>query len=313
MSLDEQGLKRPMASASTVHGDCLVTFTQALPAEPLRPYISGYQFVELTGPPGAEITDYAYPSWANLRLLFDGEDWSVAIGARIYEPAERLVLFGPLSHAARITCKTPCRRVAVGVTPLGWARLFRRDASAYADRLTPLGDLIGADADLTAEALAARPEPEPAFEVLDALLAPRLAASTPPSIEVQRMHDLIMSDEMIEVSDFAERLGMSTRHAARLCAEVFGFAPKLLFRRRRFLRTLNALREPGDTPWRSRLDASYHDQPQFSRDFRAFMGMSPSEFFARPRPMMEASHCARAAVLGVGIQGLQPPIRGSAG
>lgn len=297
-----------MASASTEHGECRITFTQTLPAPPLRPYVSGYQFVDLAGPPGSVITDYAYPGWANIRMLFEGESWSVELGQRSYAPAERLVLFGPLSRAARITCPIPSRRIAVGVTPLGWARLFARDASNYTDRLTPLVDILGGEAQATADALAEDPRPQAAFEVLDALLLPRLSASADPPVEILRMHDLIMSDEVIEASEFADRLGMSTRHAARLSAEVFGFAPKLLLRRRRFLRTLNALREPGETPWRTRLDPSYHDQPQFSRDFRAFMGMSPSEFFANPRPMMEASHRARAAVLGVGIQGLQPPI-----
>lgn len=298
-----------MASASSDHGSCRVTFTQTLPAPPLRSYISGYQYVEIDGPRGSEIVDYAYPGWANLRLLFEGEPWDVSIGDASYAPAPRHALFGPLSRAARIVSRAPSKRIAAGITPLGWATLFRADACRYADRLTPAASVFGDRVAATAAALTKRPGAPLAFGELDALFMPLLERAEPPSVEVLRMHDLLMSDEVIEAAEFADRMGLSTRHAARLSAEVFGFPPKLLLRRRRFLRTLDALRGAGPEPWRLRLDPTYHDQAQFSRDFRAFMGMSPTEFFARPRPVMEASHRARAAVLGVGIQGLQPPIR----
>jgi len=55
------------------------------------------------------------------------------------------------------------------------------------------------------------------------------------------------------------------------------------------------------------MDAQYHDQAHFNRDFHDFMGMSPSNYLALPRPISRAAVRARAEALGQPLQVLQGP------
>ena len=71
-----------------------------------------------------------------------------------------------------------------------------------------------------------------------------------------------------------------------MCKRYFGFTPKKLLQRQRFLRSLaQYMLEPSLT-WSDALDDQYYDQPQFVRDFRSFMGMSPRAYADLPHPIL---------------------------
>jgi AraC-like DNA-binding protein len=44
------------------------------------------------------------------------------------------------------------------------------------------------------------------------------------------------------------------------------------------------------------IDEGYADQPQFTREFKYFMGMSPRAYFARQTPLTTAAAVARKAL-----------------
>jgi len=59
--------------------------------------------------------------------------------------------------------------------------------------------------------------------------------------------------------------------------------------------------------WIDTLDYHYYDQAQFTRDFKAFMGIGPRDYAARPKPILGAAAMARAAAAGAAVQGLHKP------
>jgi methylphosphotriester-DNA--protein-cysteine methyltransferase len=61
----------------------------------------------------------------------------------------------------------------------------------------------------------------------------------------------------------------------------------MLLRRQRFLRSLTDFTVDPSLKWVGALDAAYHDQAQFVRDFREFMGMTPTEYGQRDKPVVE--------------------------
>ena len=50
--------------------------------------------------------------------------------------------------------------------------------------------------------------------------------------------------------------------------------------------------------WSAALDGQYYDQAQFVRDFRAFMGMTPSEYAEMPHPILDRIIAQRMADQG---------------
>lgn len=80
-----------------------------------------------------------------------------------------------------------------------------------------------------------------------------------------------------DITRVASGLGVSTRHLRRLFADHVGLGPAAFLRLRRFADALQLLsRAPAlaDVAHRAR----YFDQSHFSRDFRAFAGMTPQDY-----------------------------------
>jgi AraC-like DNA-binding protein len=115
-------------------------------------------------------------------------------------------------------------------------------------------------------------------------------------------------DPQIEtVTDLTDHVGMNVRSLERLSRRAFGFPPKLLLRRQRFLRSLARFMLDPSLTWLSTLDYQYHDQSHFVRDFKRFMGMSPSAYAKLDKPILIAAARARMEIAGAAVQGLHNP------
>jgi hypothetical protein len=90
----------------------------------------------------------------------------------------------------------------------------------------------------------------------------------------------------------------------------FGFPPKLLLRRQRFLRMLGTLHARPYDEWPDFIDPQYVDQSHMIRDFGFFLGMPPRRYFAMDRPILRAATMGRAAMFGQPLQGLHLPRKG---
>jgi AraC-like DNA-binding protein len=103
------------------------------------------------------------------------------------------------------------------------------------------------------------------------------------------------------------RVGASQRTIERICHRAFGFSPKLLLRRQRFMRSLSQFMLDPTLKWIGAIDWQYHDQAQFVRDFREFMGMSPREYANTPHPVLEKFIQMRARLAGAPVQTMDRP------
>jgi AraC-like DNA-binding protein len=269
-----------------------------LPAPPLRELITAYYVVDV--PLGHHLVDYLHPEWANIRFVLQG-DWGWSIQGAPPFSAQRGALFGPTDRTATITASGGLL-IGVGLLPLGWARLIGEDAGLYANRGVDLsGVLPGADA-LWAD-LTGRDEAQQVVR-LDAYFSARLAVGKAPDPVIAQAHRALMVGDIGDVERFAAEAGIPVRRLQRLCRKTFGFAPKPLLRRQRFLRTLDQISRAADRPLSEGLDTGYYDQAHFIRDFRAFMGMTPTAYFALPREVLRRAAAERTRVVGASLQGL---------
>ncbi len=253
----------------------------------------------------ARVTDYLQPEWANIRF-FCGSTPEAQIGATQVNGA-RFVGTGPSALPCRFSLG-PVRMWGVGFLPLGWARFFDADASKCANMICDgaAHPAFGHFAGLT-DTLC---DPEATLDEQYAAMVAAMALAMRPCRDEQRIarvHTALVSGDHASVHDLADACAMSVRTLERVCMRYFGFAPKLLMRRQRFMRSLTNFMLHRGTRWTEAMDDHYHDQAQFTREFREFMTMNPSEYAALDHPILTSFMEARARVWGSAAQTLDTP------
>lgn len=277
-----------------------------LPAPALRRYFTSYYFVEIATPGGVELDDLLYPEWASARFMLDGMIPASLVPDPV-APVPRASMTGPTSRACHVRCSY-ARLAGIGMLPLGWGRFVGSSASRCANAVfdveTDTGfALFGA---IWQDVQRLQDHREIA-DVFDRHLLAALGPENDREDEIERVHAALADPEITDVGHLAARVNLNSQYVERLCRRVFGFPPKRLLRRQRFLRSLAPRMLDPALKWVKVLDASYHDQAHFSRDFRDFMGMSPRAFLDMPRPISKAALRARAEALGQPLQVLHGP------
>jgi AraC-like DNA-binding protein len=172
----------------------------------------------------------------------------------------------------------------VDLTPLGLSLLLDRPLGDLANLAVPLDEVLGRT-DLAAR-LVDRPGWAARFELLDTLIATRLAAAAPPRGDVWWAWDqLVTTHGAVEVGALSERLGCSRRHLSTRFREHVGLPPKTVGRILRFRRALTLVESAARPPWAEvAATAGYYDQSHLVRDVREFAGMTPGELVAARLP-----------------------------
>jgi methylphosphotriester-DNA--protein-cysteine methyltransferase len=133
----------------------------------------------------------------------------------------------------------------------------------------------------------------------------------PDEARIVALHRALVDPEVKTVAELVERAGGSQRTVERLSHRAFGFAPKLLLRRQRFLRSLAHYVLDPSLKWIGALDDQYHDQAQFVRDFHQFMGMTPRQYAAMDKPILGAIMRERTRFAGRAVQAFDSPEGGA--
>ncbi|MEN2786284.1 hypothetical protein ABC969_07615 [Sphingomonas qilianensis] len=282
------------------------------PANDLADYITGYHVYCADTRHRGQV-DWFLPGAASIRIAIDAEPFSVSIARRTFDPVPQVSLFGPTSHALRAVTNSGIL-IGFGISALGWSRLIDQPAAAFRDRVAPLATAVAGDfGPRLYAALQATDREGQVAPVLDALLREQLtplhhprgaACAQRDDALVRQLMAFIARDGSIEIGHIAATLGLEPHALRRLAVRHFGFPPKLLVRRARFLRSFLRILGPGHTIDYGKLDQSYFDLPHFLRDANTFLGTTPRRFLARSTPFLDASLRARAAVLGAPTQAL---------
>ena len=288
--------------------DCQVQVRFHLPPPELQPYFTTFYHVDIAVSGGARIVDRLHPEWANLRFYAFGDptadrhDGTQLAGTSF--PAT-----GPSSKAVRFEVAGAARLWGVGLLPLGWAKFVPAPASDLADAVVD-GHSHPAFACFAplAETLfqGERDEQGELSRITDHFLG-GLGELTADEARITAIHIALLDPDVATVGQLVERAGIGQRTVERICDRVFGFPPKLLLRRQRFMRSLAQYMLDPSLKWIGAMDGHYHDQAQFVRDFRKFMGMTPSEYAALDKPVLQAVMRERARIAGEAVQTLHNP------
>lgn len=269
----------------------------------LQRYFTALYAFDVSAPDGEMIEDYLHPEWAAMRFFPPSAPPVAAIGSEPFVPRPPCVVSGPTSQSLHFGIRTS-RIWGLGLLPAGWAKFVEAGARDYADRI------VDGSSDpafrLFAPIQTIVDQPGITFdtgaEAINTYLMDHLGRATPHEHLVMACHDALRDPDIANVSELADRLGLGPRSLERLCARYFGFPPKQMLRRQRFLRSLAKFTLTKGTSWSEALDEQYYDQAQFVRDFRSFMGMTPSEYAETPHPVMEKIMAQRMADQGAAPQ-----------
>lgn len=289
------------------------------PAPALSGLVSGYHLYAVQASPDEPHHDVFQPAWANLRVvLTPGTVWRARIGAGSWQMVEACALFGPSSHVTW-SQSTSGVVVGAGITPMGWARLTKQDASLWANRVDSCEAVFGSTVAALRPMLCACPGDDALPLLLDAFLIGAMSRPTRLDDAIARLETALLNPEITSARALASRVGRTPRTLERLASRAFGFPPGLLLRRARFLRSLHAIRQAGPHDRNTAIDAGYTDYSHFVHEAHAFLGMSPGAFLKLDMPLFKQSAMLRQKVLGAPAQALGPTspappteVRGSA-
>jgi len=286
--------------------DVNVRFFQ--PPEPLRGCFTTFYRVSLDGPPDSTATDHLHPEWAGMRFYCAGALPSAHGMDGQHVSGTSFAVTGPSSKAVRFTIG-PTRMWGVGMLPLGWARFIAAPADRFADALIDgHGDPAFAPFRPLEQALREACGDEAAeLGRIETFFLERAGPLPPDADRIVALHAALVDPDIRTVADLVRATGIGQRTLERLCQRAFGFSPKLLLRRQRFMRSLAQFMLDPSLKWIGAIDGHYHDQAQFVRDFHQFMGMSPRQYAALPKPVLGAIMRERARFAGTAVQTLDGP------
>lgn len=190
------------------------------------------------------------------------------------------------SHATPFTVHTGAQGALMGIhfKPGGAFPFFAEPASRFRDARIDLGDVWGRafSAELR-ERLGEQRSPIDRFAILERALLSRMVRplANHPAV-AYALDALSRTPGLTRIAAVRERTGLSARRFIELFEREVGLTPKLFARVGRLQDLVRRLDDPAGVDWVDRaLVAGFFDQSHLIRDFREFVGLTPTAYLAR--------------------------------
>lgn len=213
-----------------------------------------------------------------------GEPFFIGLGegARL-EPAVSSFVAGMSTVPVIVDSFGAASCIRVDLTPLSARRLFNWPMHELAGRMVSFDDIAGREGAALCERLVNETDWERRFDIVESFLMERLLdlgqQSSPTAWAFER---LVQTGGVERIAAVAAELGWSRKHLAAKFYEEVGLAPKTVARVARFNHALSRARRGGGDGWaKLAIDCGYADQSHLVRDFKAFVGASPTAWQAR--------------------------------
>ncbi len=258
------------------------------PCPELRPYITSFYSVVGTLAANEPLNDHLLPSAATVRIEVQG-NWSYMFGNGMASAFPKVSLVGPTSEPMEVSVRGPFALMGADLTPLGLILLWTTCVSGIVNRVvdyTPHLPIGGLNENTAND-----------FEHLQTLFVNLFAPKTKVPLPVH-IHQTVKTiernlqwknNEEFAVSHLVNALSLSERQAERTTTRYFGFSPKLLLRRSRFLRAVELILGNPSADWQDVAGSAYFDQSHFCREFKNFCNITPTQFFKRHQVLFEAA------------------------
>ena len=269
------------------------------PSAALRLAVETYYYYAASIPKCTTVSDRLLSEQVNIRFLLEG-NCSVSLLKNDFYITPRCLVFGPNSFPTIVSFTGSFRVFGLGISAVGWASLFDIPLHVLADDAISLAALIGReDANAITERLQTCHSDVHMAMVMDSFLSQRILKRGGMKVSrvVRAIDTAISTLNINRVEELATQIDLSQRQLERVTMENFGFSPKMLLRRQRFLRTARAMRHLKQAPWQDQSVNDYFDQSHLIREFHRFAGETPSQLMARQSPLMDTAFTMQAKIM----------------
>lgn len=251
------------------------------PSPSLRSIVSSYYMFHADLP---HYVDMMRADLPQLRFMLSGSASYQFQDGRM-KALSQVNLIGPTYGACRFEIKGPLRVFGVGLQPAGWSALMQGDAAVLADGADDAESRFGPPIREALDMLCGLDRIEQMAAVADRLIGTLMACAPEPPLWFTRLTDhWLTSVPSPEVDTLIQSVGMSGRQVERLAKRIYGASPKLLARKYRALKAASAFAR-GDVAWSEVAGDAFSDQSHFIREFRQFVGLTPTQLVANPPPV----------------------------
>lgn len=263
------------------------------PITPLRPYIECFWIIVSSA--DAAITHRARmpaDSRATLLLNFVGEPRIVASDGTLHYIGRGANILGVRTQSYILEHNGDTHLIAAQFRPGGFASFTRYGIGELAEQTTPLDLLWGNTGNWLCEQIYGMNADLEKLALYQNELLKRFV-EMPQQLRIQ--HALAQIDDTrgnISVESLAAQANLSQKQFERQFERVVGMMPKRYIRLARFQRLVNQLTRRGSTVNWTKVAAQfgYYDHSHLAKDFRAFVGTTPSEFAAATAGIVEVAY-----------------------
>jgi AraC-like DNA-binding protein len=218
---------------------------------------------------------------------------NISVGHANARPRQREP--GPVEARLNGVARTVTSRLLVGsgwavaalTRPGGLGAFLTGPASAFTDRVVPLGGAIGVPEAALVDQITAEPDEAARAGLLAAALEravdPRRAG---PARQVAGAARLAEANRAVRrLGDLSELTGLGPRTLQRMFLQYAGVSPMWVIRRYRLLDAAESVQAGTPVSWAEvAAELGYADQAHLTRDFRAAIGQTPAGYAsAQPR------------------------------
>jgi methylphosphotriester-DNA--protein-cysteine methyltransferase len=174
--------------------------------------------------------------------------------------------------------------IAAMTTPGGLGAFITDPASAFVDRVVPLGPALGLDEAKLIEEASDQPDPQGRAETLARYLARVIETADAQRVsgarQVAAASKIAETDRSVrQLGHLCDRAGVGARTLQRLFLRHAGVPPTWVLRRYRLMDAAEAVREGQPVEWAAlAADLGYADQAHLIREFRATIGETPAAY-----------------------------------
>lgn len=172
------------------------------------------------------------------------------------------------------------KQIFIKFTPTGFYRLFHKEASNFTNK--PPADFSTIDAEVLEKELGNCPRDiEHIQDVVENYLLTRIPSALADIPLVDKVVELMKGDitGRRSVEDICARINVNQRYLSRLFKKVIGVSPKKYYKTLQWNTIMTIINQnEEESLTKVALECGFYDHPSFTREFKKFMGISPSKF-----------------------------------